>query len=118
MTCSFILKKRLWHRCFPVNFPKFLGTPFFTEHLKETASKYESEDVKCYLNETEIEMQNSIGEPVWKYKIIESIMSNKIYKNERNRYIIVTLQASDMYYSRRHDCDQEKQFHVKELTRN
>ena len=45
-------------------------------------------------------------------------MSNKIYKNERNRYIIVTLQASDMYYNRRHDRVQEKQFHVKELTRN
>ena len=25
--------KRLWHRCFPVNFVKFLRTPFFTEHL-------------------------------------------------------------------------------------
>ena len=23
------LKKRLWHRCFPVNFAKFLRTPFF-----------------------------------------------------------------------------------------
>ena len=28
-----ILKQRLWHRCFPVNFAKFLRTPFFTEHL-------------------------------------------------------------------------------------
>ena len=26
-------KKRLWHRCFPVNFTKFLRTIFFTEHL-------------------------------------------------------------------------------------
>ena len=25
--CDFI-KKRLWHRCFPVNFAKFLRTPF------------------------------------------------------------------------------------------
>ena len=23
-----LLKKRLWHRCFPVNLAKFLGTPF------------------------------------------------------------------------------------------
>ena len=23
-----LLKKRLWHRCFPVNFAKFLGTSF------------------------------------------------------------------------------------------
>ena len=28
-----LLKKRLWHNCFPVNFMKFLRTPFFIEHL-------------------------------------------------------------------------------------
>ena len=28
-----LLKKRLWHRCFPVNFVTFLRTPFFIEHL-------------------------------------------------------------------------------------
>ena len=27
------LKKILWHRCFPVNFAKFLRAPFFTEQL-------------------------------------------------------------------------------------
>ena len=26
-------KKRPWHRCFPVNFVKFLRTSFLTEHL-------------------------------------------------------------------------------------
>ena len=29
-----LLKKRLWRRCFPVNFAKFLRTTFFTEHLR------------------------------------------------------------------------------------
>ena len=33
-----LLKQRLWHRCFPVNFAKFLRTFFFTEHLRTTAS--------------------------------------------------------------------------------
>ena len=28
-----LLKKGLWGRCFPVNFAKFLGTPFYIEHL-------------------------------------------------------------------------------------
>ena len=28
-----LLKKRLWHRCFPVNFVEFLRTPFFIKHL-------------------------------------------------------------------------------------
>ena len=29
-----LLKKSLWQRCFPVNFAKFLRTPFFIEHLR------------------------------------------------------------------------------------
>ena len=28
------LKKRFWHRCFPVNISKFLRTSFFIEHLQ------------------------------------------------------------------------------------
>ena len=27
MRLATLLKKRLWHRCFPMNFAKFLGTP-------------------------------------------------------------------------------------------
>ena len=37
---STLLKKRLWHRCFHKNFEKFLKTPFFTEHLRTTASNF------------------------------------------------------------------------------
>ena len=33
-----VLKKILWHRCFSVNFAKFLRTTFLTEHLWVTAS--------------------------------------------------------------------------------
>ena len=29
-----IIKKRLWHSCFPVNFAKFLRTYFLTEHFR------------------------------------------------------------------------------------
>ena len=29
-----LLKKKLWHRCFPVNLAKFLRTPFIPEHLR------------------------------------------------------------------------------------
>ena len=29
-----LLKKRLWHRCFLVNFTKFLRTTFLTEHFR------------------------------------------------------------------------------------
>ena len=31
---AILLKKRLWHRCFPVNFANFLWRPFFMEHLQ------------------------------------------------------------------------------------
>ena len=40
--CATLLKKRIWHRCFPVNFTKFLRTPFLqkpvatTEKVKQT----------------------------------------------------------------------------------
>ena len=30
---SFLLKKRLWRKCFSVNFVKFLRKPFYTEHF-------------------------------------------------------------------------------------
>ena len=33
-----LLKKRLWQRYFPVNFEKFLRTPFLTAHLLVIAS--------------------------------------------------------------------------------
>ena len=39
-----LLKKRLWHRCFPVNFAKFL-TSFFTEHLRWLLLNFNS---NCY----------------------------------------------------------------------
>ena len=29
-----LLKKKFWHRCFPVNFAKILRTPFLTDHLR------------------------------------------------------------------------------------
>ena len=29
-----LLKRRLWQTCFPVNFAKFLRTPFLTEHIQ------------------------------------------------------------------------------------
>ena len=38
-----LLKKRLWHRSFPVNFAKFLRTPFLTEHLRRLLLETELE---------------------------------------------------------------------------
>ena len=41
-----LLKKGLWHRCFPVSFAKFLGTPFFTEHLQWLFSGLANREVR------------------------------------------------------------------------
>ena len=41
---------RPWHRCFPVNFAKFLETLFLTEHLRATASAGKSE-IRLELND-------------------------------------------------------------------
>ena len=35
---AILLKKRHWHRCFPMNFTKSLRTHFFIEQLRVTAS--------------------------------------------------------------------------------
>ena len=44
------IKKRLWHRCFPVNFAKFLITSFSTEHLWMAASE------NCYISQNNSEL--------------------------------------------------------------
>ena len=40
-----LLKKRLWHRSFTVNFAKFLRTPFFTEQLRWLLLKRLSKEI-------------------------------------------------------------------------
>ena len=42
-----LLKKRLWHKCFPVNFTKFLRTPFLREHLPWLLMNLSHHNVKC-----------------------------------------------------------------------
>ena len=56
-----LLKKRLWHRCFPVDFAKFLRTPFFTEHLQWLLLKFISHHTKeiLYVN------TNLMGNQPW-----------------------------------------------------
>ena len=43
------LKIILCHSCFPVNFVKFLRTPFFTERLRTTASVKSIECEDCLI---------------------------------------------------------------------
>ena len=34
LSSATLLKKKIWHWCFPVNFAKFLKAPFFPEHFR------------------------------------------------------------------------------------
>ena len=45
---SFLLKKRLWDRCFPVNFVKFLRTPFLQDTSRQRLLKDNSASVHHY----------------------------------------------------------------------
>ena len=49
-----LLKKRLWHTCFLVNFAKFLRTPFLTEHFQATAFLMCSPPLQVVNNGTQI----------------------------------------------------------------
>ena len=44
-----LLKKRLWHRSFPVNFAKFLRIPFVTEHLRPATLFKKRHWRRCFL---------------------------------------------------------------------
>ena len=58
-----LLKKRLWHRCFPANFVKFLRAPFFTEHLRWLLPKVFQTQSSWYLSRLKAKIKH-----VRKYK--------------------------------------------------
>ena len=44
-----LLKKNLWHRCFPVSFCEISKNTFFTDHLRTTASESFLNAFKAFL---------------------------------------------------------------------
>ena len=60
-----LLKKRIWHRCFPVNFVKFLTTTFYIEYLWRTAS---GRHQLCRDGRFEL-LANSARSLAWAYKL-------------------------------------------------
>ena len=51
---AILLKMRLWHRCFPVNFGKFLRTSFLTEHLRWLLLYNDKEEIRMLNDEIEM----------------------------------------------------------------
>ena len=56
-----LLKKRLWHRCFPVNFAKFLRTPF----LQNTSGQL----FLCFMAFSDWEFLPQLFKNIWFWKI-------------------------------------------------
>ena len=72
-----LLKKRPWHRCFPVTFAKFLGAPFFKEHLRWLLLFVEKSDlISCV--EKEHEIMSDKGFAFQDFGSIEGVNSNEI----------------------------------------
>ena len=80
-----LLKKRLWQRCFPVNFVKFLRTPFHTEHLSwllldineifDIFYKTLSEIVDCHATLTKVtKKERTLQSKPWINKEIKHLM--------------------------------------------
>ena len=75
-----LLKKRLWRRCFPVNFAKVLRTISFIEHLQVTASFNTHRVVLKMIN------QQKIITFVYKKN---PYINNKIYNPTRSFFMIL-----------------------------
>ena len=51
-----LLKNRIWHRCFSVNFAKFLGTPFLQNTSRRTPPMAASETCKIIILAVRIQL--------------------------------------------------------------
>ena len=58
-----LLKKRLWHSCFPKDIAKFLRTHFFTEHIQRLLLKFISHHTKEILY---VQNRNFLGNQLCK----------------------------------------------------
>ena len=56
-----LLKKKLWHRCFPVNFAKFLRTPF----LQNTSRRLLLDNTRCTRSNRRQFNGQSLGSSSW-----------------------------------------------------
>ena len=88
-----LLKKRLEHRCFPVNFAKFLRTPFFTEHLWWLLLQEVELVGELILSKTQI---------ISKTKILKAFHARGITQLTKSYVIILDIYLEKQNYSTRH----------------
>ena len=71
-----LLKKRPWHRCFPVNFAKFLRTTFFIQHLRWLLLENESYHGLNYSIEIENQVIPILKCKIWKITVFRVSFSS------------------------------------------
>ena len=77
------IKKRLWHRCFPVNFANFLKNTFSTEHLRGTASETICNLTCWWMNDYLIIILNAL---TWRSITGNFIMLNTVTENKNENH--------------------------------
>ena len=63
----FLLKKRLSHRCFPVNFVKFLKTPFLQNTTGRLLLKGDRWNCRCLFSTRHINFFKKINKKLWTF---------------------------------------------------
>ena len=58
---AILLKKRLWHRCFPMNFAKFLRTAFLQNTSERLLRNYAT--LQCTLNHQPVSLFSTFSQP-------------------------------------------------------
>ena len=75
----FCKKRRLWHRCFPVNFAKFLRTLFLTEHLWATASEFSLNRKQHFKTRKEMEGKELLQAFLKKISLLYQVSAISLY---------------------------------------
>ena len=78
-----LLKKRLWHRCFPVNFVKFLRTPFYIDYLWYLSLELIKRQ-SCYHIETSQLICCSANQ-LTDFYMVTTLTFNELMKKEQER---------------------------------
>ena len=84
-----LLKKRLWHRCFPVNFSKFLRTPFYRTTLGAASINDLKELIDSFPRDSPHE---TFTTKQIKYKLQEQLKDEIVITESNGKPNIVTFQ--------------------------
>ena len=77
-----LLKNRIWHRCFSVNFAKFLGTPFLQNTSRRTPPMAASETCKIII--LAVRMQLDINPYLSNMPNLHPLLFQKHYSRNTN----------------------------------